>query len=56
MENYSYLKEVLAESIKKNGEKPLTNKWLYNIINLAEKKIEEEENRIDNIGYHPDWD
>lgn len=31
--------EILEESIKKNGEKPLTNKWLLNILNMAEKSL-----------------
>lgn len=41
-ENYDYLIEILEESVKKNGEKPLTNKWLLNILKLATKQIENE--------------
>ena len=35
--------EVLEQGLEKHGEKPLTNKWLLNIIKLADKEIEEEE-------------
>ncbi len=38
-ENYDNLIELLEESLKKNGEKPLTNKWLLNIL----KKIRNEQ-------------
>lgn len=35
--------EVLQESVKRNGEKPLTNKWLLNIIIMVVKSEEAEE-------------
>ena len=41
-ENYDYLIEILEESVKKNGEKPLTNKWLLNILKITTKQIENE--------------
>ena len=39
-ENYSVLIEILEQSVEKNGEKPLTNKWLLNILKLVTKQIE----------------
>jgi hypothetical protein len=38
-ENYDILIEILEESINKNGEKPLTNKWLLNILKMVNKKM-----------------
>ena len=38
------LADILQESVKKNGEKPLTNKWLMNIVLMA---IEERNRRED---------
>ena len=38
MEDYDNLIWILNESVKKNGEKPLTNKWLLNILKMVEKK------------------
>lgn len=32
---------ILEESIKRNGEKPLTNKWLLNILYMARQREEE---------------
>lgn len=29
---------VLERSVKRNGEQPLTNKWLLNIMKMAERK------------------
>ena len=46
--------EILEESVKKNGEKPLTNKWLLNILKMAEDAKEKEEQRRD-LDFHPDW-
>ena len=42
-ENYDYLIEILEESVKKNGEKPLTNKWLLNILKLVNKQKEDDD-------------
>jgi hypothetical protein len=47
--------EILEASVKKNGEKPLTNKWLLNILKQTERQIEKEEADADH--YHdPHWD
>ena len=43
-ENYDYLIDMLQESVRKNGEKPLTNKWLLNILKLVTRELEEEDN------------
>ena len=53
-ENYDYLIEILEESVKKNGEKPLTNKWLLNILKLVNKQIDNEDNFSG--GFDPNWD
>lgn len=45
--------EILEKSVEKNGEKPLTNKWLLNILKQAEKQMEREENEPDFDAY---WD
>ena len=34
--------EILEKSIEKNGEKPLTNKWLLNIFKQADRKTQKE--------------
>lgn len=34
--------EILELSVEKNGEKPLTNKWLLNICKLARQKTTED--------------
>ena len=36
---------ILKESVRRNGEKPLTNKWLLNILLLAEQRRDEYERR-----------
>lgn len=41
MENYTTLIDVLDESIKKNGEKPLTNQWLLDILLEVVLKLKE---------------
>lgn len=53
-ENYDYLIEILEESVKKNGEKPLTNKWLLNILKLVRNKIENEDTFPET--FDPNWD
>lgn len=35
--------EVLEISVQRNGEKPLTNKWLLNILKLTERRLEQKE-------------
>jgi hypothetical protein len=42
-ETYDNLIETLEESVKKNGEKPLTNKWLLNILKKVRGDIEKNE-------------
>lgn len=37
-ENYDNLIFILEESVKKNGEQPLTNEWLLNILKMVEKQ------------------
>jgi len=54
-ENYDILIEVLEHSVKKNGEVPLTNKYLLNILKIVHRKIQEEDDR-DIYTYDPDWD
>ena len=34
---------ILEKSVEKNGEKPLTNKWLLNILKQVDKQIEQQE-------------
>jgi hypothetical protein len=40
-----YLIETLERSVEKNGEKPLTNKWLLNLLRSAKRKQDREEFR-----------
>lgn len=46
--------EVLEESVKKNGEKPLTNKYLLNILKMVERKIDRAEEIDSWQDYGPD--
>lgn len=41
--------DILEASVKKNGEKPLTNLWLLNIIKLYKKEIENIDRQSDLI-------
>ena len=43
---------ILNESVKKNGEIPLTNKHLLNILKMADRNLTDEGA---NIGDDPDW-
>ena len=52
-ENYDYLIEILEKSVKKNGEKPLTNTWLLNILKLVTKQIENEDASLEI--FDPNW-
>ena len=45
MNNFDYLMEVLEDSVKKHGEKPLTNVWLLNIMRTARRRAERDEHR-----------
>lgn len=40
MSELRQLKNMLEQSVKKNWEKPLTNKWLLNILIKIEKNYE----------------
>lgn len=51
-ENYDLLIEILEESVKKNGEKPLTNKWLLNILRMVRSKIDDDFPET----FDPNWD
>ena len=54
-ENYDILIEILENSVKKNGEIPLTNKHLLNILKLVSKQQEREDLYFDN-SFDPRWD
>ena len=36
--DYSTLIEILEASVKRNGEKPLTNAWLLSILRMADDR------------------
>lgn len=38
-----YLEEVLEKSVELHGEQPLSNNWLLNIIRVAIRKAERDE-------------
>jgi len=40
---------ILEESVEKNGEKPLTNKWLLNILKMWERRKELDAQHLDAI-------
>lgn len=46
-ESWDALVRVLSASVEKNGEKPLTNKWLLNIMRHAERQHQREEHCTD---------
>ena len=54
-ENYDYLIEILEESVKKNGEQPLTNKWLLNILKMAQSRIDNEDT-LEYNDFDHNWD
>jgi len=51
----SYLLEILAQSVKKNGVIPLTNEHLLNMIKLLHKRQEDDEDKINAIEFDPNW-
>jgi antitoxin component HigA of HigAB toxin-antitoxin module len=53
--DYTWLIDVLEKSIEKNGEIPLTNKHLLNILKMAERMAEQEDNYT-NMDYNPYYD
>ena len=50
MGDLDYLIDILESSVEKHGEKPLTNKWLLNIVKMAEKSARREED-YDDFGW-----
>jgi len=46
-ENYNHLIKALEASVKLNGEKPLTNKWLLNVLKRVQREIDWEEDRYE---------
>ncbi len=54
MEELGRLRETLEESLRKNGDKPLTISHLINIIKFIEKQVEKEESWSDNH-WDNDW-
>ena len=38
MSDLDYLISTLEQSVEKNGEQPLTNRWLLNICKISKKK------------------
>lgn len=54
MSSWAYFKEVLEKSVEKNGTKPLTNTWVLNMINLAEKMEYQED--YEGAEYGTDYD
>lgn len=56
MEEYDNLIETLEKSVEKNGEIPLTNKYLLNILKMTRRNIERLENSDIMYPYDPDWD
>ena len=46
---------VLEISVKRNGEKPLTNLWLLNILKLVKKELEQEEEMAEQVSTSKDW-
>lgn len=48
--------EILEKSVEKNGEKPLTNKWLLNILKQAKKQKIKKEDKDNVYPYDPNWD
>ena len=47
----------LETSVKSEGEKPLTNKWLLILIKITLKQIEQEATQLEMAKCHdPNWD
>lgn len=55
MEQYDYLIETLEKSVQKNGEIPLTNKHLLNILKQVDRKIDKIAEQ-DQYQFDPNWD
>lgn len=52
---YEYIIELLEESVKKNGEKPLTNKWLLNILKKTTRDLDYEDDMPDESSLPDNW-
>ena len=48
--------ETLEKSVEKNGEKPLTNKWLLNILKQVNREVEKLDREDQVSGFDPYWD
>lgn len=46
---------ILEISVKRNGEKPLTNLWLLNILKLVKQELEQEEETAEQVNTSKDW-
>jgi hypothetical protein len=49
MTNTEALIVVLSESVKRNGEKPLTNAYLLNIVRMAVRLKDKADERLDQM-------
>ena len=49
MSDLDYLIDILESSVERHGEKPLTNRWMLNIVKMAQRK------RGANIPHSWDW-
>lgn len=47
MNEWEALLRVLEISVKRNGEKPLTNKWLLNCMYMVERSMQQHEDTIE---------
>ena len=54
MENMEYVIMLLEKGLEKYGEKPLTNKWLLNILKFADELRDKEEHEVELAGYDDD--
>lgn len=48
--------DILEKSVEKNGEQPLTNKWLLNILKMAQDQKHKREEESNVYNYDPRWD
>lgn len=51
--SYATLIDVLEESVKINGNQPLTNGWLLNILRMAQRW--DERDSFHALDYDPEW-
>ena len=43
MDDLDYLEGILLSSYERHGEKPLTNRWLLNIVRMAKRNKQRED-------------